>query len=59
MKRIIHWFRRDLRISDNKSLYAACRDGDEVIPPYDREIEERIQKAALAKGIWVRFSKTR
>jgi deoxyribodipyrimidine photo-lyase len=34
MKRIIHWFRRDLRISDNKSLYAACQDGDEVIPVY-------------------------
>ena len=34
MKRIIHWFRRDLRISDNKSLDAACRDGDEVIPVY-------------------------
>jgi deoxyribodipyrimidine photo-lyase len=127
MKRIIHWFRRDLRISDNKSLDAACRDGDEVIPvyilsswkrhhpwtganrqeflcgclaslaknleeiggrlilrsgspvkellelaketqadaiyfsenyaPYDREIEERIQKAALAKGIRVQLFK--
>src|ERR1700740_98656 len=34
MKRIIHWFRRDLRISDNKSLYAAWRDSDEVIPVY-------------------------
>ncbi|MBV9873311.1 MAG: deoxyribodipyrimidine photo-lyase [Verrucomicrobia bacterium] len=127
MKRIIHWFRRDLRISDNKSLYAACRDGDEVIPvyilsswkrhhpwtgtnrqeflcgclrslaknleqiggrlilrsgspvkelielaketqadaiyfsenyaPYDRKIEERVQKAALAKGIGVQLFK--
>jgi deoxyribodipyrimidine photolyase len=34
MKRIIHWFRRELRISDNRSLFAACRDADEVIPVY-------------------------
>jgi deoxyribodipyrimidine photo-lyase len=34
MKRIIHWFRRDLRISDNTALYAACEDADEVVPVY-------------------------
>jgi deoxyribodipyrimidine photo-lyase len=34
MKRIIHWFRRDLRIKDNKALYAACQEADEVIPVY-------------------------
>ena len=127
MKRIIHWFRRDLRISDNTSLYAACQDADEVIPvyilsswkrshpwtganrqeflcgcltslaknleeiggrlilrsgspvkelirlaeetqadaiyfsenyaPYDRDIEERVQKAAIAKDIRVQLFK--
>ena len=34
MKRIIHWFRRDLRISDNTALYSACHEGEEVIPVY-------------------------
>jgi deoxyribodipyrimidine photo-lyase len=34
MGRVIHWFRRDLRISDNTALWHAVRDGDEVIPVY-------------------------
>jgi deoxyribodipyrimidine photo-lyase len=34
MRRIIHWFRRDLRISDNTALHHACKDGEEVIPVY-------------------------
>jgi deoxyribodipyrimidine photo-lyase len=34
MDRVIHWFRRDLRISDNTALWHAVRDGDEVIPVY-------------------------
>jgi deoxyribodipyrimidine photo-lyase len=32
--RVIHWFRRDLRISDNTALWHAVRDGAEVIPVY-------------------------
>lgn len=34
MKRVIHWFRRDLRISDNTALSAAVAAGEEVIPVY-------------------------
>ncbi|HEY0793135.1 MAG TPA: deoxyribodipyrimidine photo-lyase [Chthoniobacterales bacterium] len=34
MKRVIHWFRRDLRVSDNTALYHACNDAEEVIPVY-------------------------
>ena len=34
MDRVIHWFRRDLRISDNTALWHAARDGEEVIPVY-------------------------
>jgi deoxyribodipyrimidine photo-lyase len=34
VKRILHWFRRDLRVSDNTALYAACEDADELIPVY-------------------------
>jgi deoxyribodipyrimidine photo-lyase len=34
MGRVIHWFRRDLRITDNTALWHAARDGDEVIPVY-------------------------
>jgi deoxyribodipyrimidine photo-lyase len=31
---IIHWFRRDLRLTDNPALHAAARAGDQVIPLY-------------------------
>lgn len=34
MKRVIHWFRRDLRISDNTALYHACKAAEEVVPLY-------------------------
>ena len=34
MKRVIHWFRRDLRVTDNTSLAAAVAAADEVIPVY-------------------------
>ena len=34
MRRIIHWFRRDLRISDNTGLYSACQEAEEVVPVY-------------------------
>jgi len=31
---VIHWFRRDLRITDNTALSAACKGGREVVPVY-------------------------
>ncbi len=34
IKRIIHWFRRDLRITDNTALSAAISSSEEVIPVY-------------------------
>jgi len=34
MKTVIHWFRRDLRISDNTALSAAAREQARVIPVY-------------------------
>ena len=34
MKRVLHWFRRDLRVSDNTALYHACSEAEEVIPVY-------------------------
>lgn len=34
MKRVIHWFRRDFRITDNTALTAAVSAGEEVIPVY-------------------------
>lgn len=34
MKNVIHWFRRDLRITDNTALSAASREGARVIPVY-------------------------
>jgi deoxyribodipyrimidine photo-lyase len=34
MKRVIHWFRRDLRLYDNTALRAALKAAPEVIPVY-------------------------
>ncbi|RYD32633.1 MAG: deoxyribodipyrimidine photo-lyase [Verrucomicrobiaceae bacterium] len=32
--RVIHWFRRDLRLTDNPALYAAAQAADQVVPVY-------------------------
>jgi deoxyribodipyrimidine photo-lyase len=34
MTKIIHWFRRDLRLSDNTALLAASNEASQVIPVY-------------------------
>jgi deoxyribodipyrimidine photo-lyase len=34
MKRVLHWFRRDLRVTDNTALHHACSEAGEVIPVY-------------------------
>jgi deoxyribodipyrimidine photo-lyase len=34
VKRIIHWFRRDLRVSDNTALSEAARRAEQVIPVF-------------------------
>jgi deoxyribodipyrimidine photo-lyase len=34
MKRVLHWFRRDLRITDNTALYSAWQQAGEVVPVY-------------------------
>jgi deoxyribodipyrimidine photo-lyase len=32
MNVVVHWFRADLRLSDNSALHAACTEADAVIP---------------------------
>ncbi|MBU3666099.1 MAG: deoxyribodipyrimidine photo-lyase [Chthoniobacterales bacterium] len=34
MKTAIHWFRRDLRITDNTALAAAAKEAEQVVPVY-------------------------
>lgn len=34
MKRVIHWFRRDLRVSDNTALSEAARRAKQVVPVF-------------------------
>jgi deoxyribodipyrimidine photo-lyase len=34
MKRVLYWFRRDLRVTDNTALWHACAAADEIIPVY-------------------------
>ena len=33
-KRIIYWFRNDLRLHDNEGFFKATQDAEEVIPVY-------------------------
>ncbi len=33
-KRVIVWFRNDLRLQDNEALYSACQEADSIIPVY-------------------------
>ncbi len=42
----IFWFRRDLRIDDNKGLYYALKDNDSVLPIfiYDKNILDKLKK---------------
>lgn len=34
MKRVIHWFRRDLRLSDNTALSAAASRAEDIVPVF-------------------------
>jgi deoxyribodipyrimidine photo-lyase len=34
VKRVIHWFRRDLRVSDNTALFEAAKSAEQVIPVF-------------------------
>ncbi len=34
VRALVHWFRRDLRIADNTSLFRAARDAERVIPVF-------------------------
>ncbi|MEM9857651.1 MAG: DASH family cryptochrome [Bacteroidota bacterium] len=34
MKKVMVWFRNDLRIRDNETLFRACSDGNQVLPVY-------------------------
>ena len=36
MKTAIHWFRRDLRLTDNTALAAATKSAENVVPAYVR-----------------------
>lgn len=54
MSPIIHWFRRDLRLSDNTALSAAARDsGSPVIPVFI--LDDRLLKGRFVGAARVRF----
>jgi deoxyribodipyrimidine photo-lyase len=47
-KRVIVWFRQDLRVHDNEALIDALRHGEEVIPVY--VFDERVFKGTTKYG---------
>ncbi len=34
MRKVIHWYRRDLRLDDNTALYHASKEAEQIIPVY-------------------------
>jgi len=47
-KRVIVWFRQDLRLHDNEALHDAIKNGEEVIPIY--VFDERVFKGRTRFG---------
>ena len=41
----VHWFRRDLRLSDNAALFHALKSGKKVLPIFifDKDILEKLE----------------
>ncbi len=53
---VIHWFRQDLRLSDNPALTAACQEG-RVIPLFIlNEAESRARAYGGASKNWLHHS---
>lgn len=56
MKKIIHWFRQDLRLSDNPALYKAAKAG-QVIAVYILDDENAAaNKMGAASRVWLHHS---
>jgi deoxyribodipyrimidine photo-lyase len=53
-KKILFWFRQDLRISDNPALYEAAQNG-KILPIYIFENEESFQIGSASK-VWLHHS---
>jgi deoxyribodipyrimidine photo-lyase len=52
----IHWFRRDLRLSDNAALYHALKNSDNVLPIFifDTEILNKLEDKNDARVTFIR-----
>ena len=57
MKRVIVWFRQDLRLNDNEMLSVACSECDEVIPVFiDDDQQQSISHTGSASRVWLHHS---
>lgn len=53
----IHWFRQDLRLSDNPALTEACKAGDEVLCIFiDDPADQTISRLGAASRVWLHHS---
>ena len=55
MSYVIHWFRKDLRLKDNKALYEACQSGRPVMLVYIHDQNDPYT-AADAHSVWLHHS---
>jgi deoxyribodipyrimidine photo-lyase len=55
MSYVIHWFRKDLRLKDNKALYEACQSGRPVMCVYIHDQSDPYS-AAEAHNAWLHHS---
>lgn len=55
MSYVIHWFRKDLRLKDNKAFYEACASGHQVLCLYIHDQNDPYS-AADAHLVWLHHS---
>lgn len=55
MTTVLHWFRQDLRLSDNPALYQAAQVGD-VVPVYIHSPSSEHRPLGAASRVWLHHS---
>lgn len=53
---VIHWFRQDLRVEDNVSLYEASKTGNKILPIYILDEIHNKNKIGNASKVWLYHS---
>ena len=53
---VIHWFRNDLRLTDNAALYHASKETHPILPIYIIDTSEHERALGAASNVWLNVS---